>query len=337
MADDAGDFGPTLNELRTSFPDMLKIAGEVARLNAEEGRNWELKVKVPTAKKIETKIFNNAEWKLLQDLFDAKLARLAKIRNKRKATGRAHPEKIIILANEMKDFIVGNKKQFEIKENPVGSRDPFAGGKLALLEKQGLALQSTVANLLRAYNKNNNLYMNATHNQDVAALSKAQQEKQGVKLNKGVVGVDQAMTDGLPSLLGRIGPYFLATKEARDAKKAEKASNSTRAAASRLPPTDVEEKEGFDPQQFSYNSIIQTFIKLSRKHGATAPPEKPDIVEFGVPEDEGGILSDKEAELIAKLTADKVNDKTGVYEKIQAQDRATARPKTGKKKAGEDE
>lgn len=335
MAEENDDFVPTLKELRDAFPDMLKIGGEVARLNAEEGRTWEKAVKIPTTKGITVKTFNNAEWKALQDLFDAKLARLGKIRNKRKATGRPHPEKIIILADEMKSFIVNNKDQFVINENPPATRNPFAGKKLDLLEKQGLALQSTVANLLRAYNKNNSLYENATHNQDVAALSAKEQKEQGVKINKGIVGVDDRMTKELPSLLARIGPYFLATKDERQAKKDAKAANSTRATASRLPPTEVEETEGFDPAQFSYNSIIQTFIKLSRKHGATAPAEKPDIIEFGVPEAEGGILSSQEAALIARLTSEKDNDKSGIYEKIQTQDVATARPKKEKKEADE--
>lgn len=327
MADEepqADQFNEIVDELVTSFPFYIGVAPYAAQL----GKNEEKKVLVPTEEGEETKVFNREEWNNALRLFVQRLKLLPRIRTPPRAGRKeAPPPQVLYLGPELLNFIKNNQDKFTIIDEVLDKngkkqeveRDPFAGNCLKTLLKSGLALQSTVANLLRAYNANQTLYENSTLNKKRA--------KKEEKPNKGIVGADDTMKKELAGIFDRLGKYYMETREAREKKKAAKRAKGKvqRKAAKRLPMTKTETEEGFDPNQFPFGSTLQSIIKLGRKY---APGEAD--AQYGPKEK----LTPDQVETLQRLKENRAEDPE--YVELQEEEACTKRAKVGEE-AEEDE
>lgn len=308
------NFQDNLRELVESFPYIVLLAPHAMAM----GKNESKRVLVPTDEGEEYKDFNKDEWNMLLRLFVQRLKWLGNNRTPARAgTKRAPPPQILYLGKELRDFIKNNKDAFTIIDEEVDSngktveveRDPFAKGGLKHLLDEGLALQSTVAGLLRAYNANKALYENSTLNKNRAEA--------GEKLHKGIVAADDTMKEELKGIFERLGKYYKETREEREKRKAARRGKSkvARKTANRVPMTKKEISQGFDPDQFAYGSTLQSITKLGRKYA-----EGEEGANYADPND---VLSSKEAKTLDRLKKERDNDP--LYQELKEEEARTTR------------
>jgi hypothetical protein len=328
MAEEApvDQYDTVLDELIDSFPYIVAMAPYAAQM----GKNDVKKIRVPTEEGEEEKEFTRDQWNLLTRLYVQRLKWLRRNRIPPRAGKKtAPPPQILYLGKELHDFIVNNKDRFTIVDEELDDqgrvvqveRDPFKGGCLKHLVKDGLALQSTVAGLLRAYNANQKLYEGSTLNKKRAAADE--------KPNKGIVAADATMKKELAGIFDRLGKYYMETREAREKKKAAKRGKgkATRRAAARVPMTKTEREQGFDPNQFPFGSTLQSITKLGRKYGKD---EKD--AEFANPKDR---LTDAEAKTLETLKEERTENP--LYNELLAEEQCTKRKTVEGEEEGEEE
>lgn len=265
--------------------------------------------------------FNMQEFKLLQDhvlsLFS--LLKTNRVKARLGATQTLTP---IFLGSELMAFFNDDKLikdgAFDIveydKEGEETKRwNPYTvkGNPLKPLREHGLIFAATAANLFRAYGSNRNLISLATYNQ---AIHEKMSKKKGVKeediekkYNRAFVGLDDAAKKHLKPLIVRMGKYYM-----QKPKKASKKGASKKGPAKQtVMPTDIAKKQGFDPDQFQFNAMIQSFLKIGK---LTNVDDKDAAFSAGK-------LSDDQSKQLTKIKTEKAKDKD--YQDLLKQDEAT--------------
>ena len=310
------DWNATHAKLKKSIPILGKILAEFEAYGQKS-----IPVTVMRDNGPEEYSFTAAEYKLLEENV-LSLFTLLKTNRVKARTGATQTLTPIFLGPELLSFFTDDKLikegAFDIVEyNKDGEEEkrwnPYTmkGNPLKPLREQGLIFAATAANLFRAYGSNRDLISLATYNQ---AIHDRLSKKKGVKpeevekkYNRAYVGLDDAAKKHLKPLINRMGDYY----KNKPKKVAKKGVTKKGPAKQTVTPTETAKTKGFDPDQFQFNAMIQSFLKIGK---LTTPDDKD--AQFT-----GGKLSKEQMERLAKIKAEKgANDD---YKALLVQDEAT--------------
>ena len=313
------DWVATHTQLKKAAPMLGKVLAEFEMLGSKS-----VSITVQREDGPQEFDFNMAQYALLQEQFASRmnLLKLHRVKARPGATQALTP---VFLGAELMSLLTDQKLidagAFNIVEkNKDGEVTkewcPFKvkGNPLAPLKERGLAFAPTVANLLRAYGNNRGLVALATYNQNINARltkKKTPEDKIEAQYNHAYVGLDPAAKAHLKPLIGRLGRYYKSKAASAETKPKKKKATKAKTVKQTVPATEVAKKEGFDPDQFQFNAMIQSFIKA----GKLSPADDKDA------KYSAGKLSAEQAALLAEIKAQKAKNET--YRALLAQDEAT--------------
>jgi hypothetical protein len=265
--------------------------------------------------------FTLQEYKLLEDHVIS-LFSLLKTNRVKPRVGATQTLTPIYLGEELRNFFTDKKLieegAFDIVEhNKEGEEikrwNPYKhnkGASLKPLTENGLIFAATAANLFRAYGANRNLISLATYNQAIhekLSKKKVKEDEIEKKYNRAYVGLDDAAKKHLKPLITRMGKYYL-----NKPKKVPKKGVTKKGPAKQsVTPTETAKKQGFDPDQFQFNAMIQSFLKIGK---LTTPDDKD--VAFTA-----GKLDKAQMDRLTRIKTQKTKDDD--YNALLAQDEAT--------------
>jgi ribosomal protein L11 len=316
------DWNVTHQQLKKSIALLSKVRSEFDQMVHANPKAKSIMVTVQRDEGPVEHEFNAQELHLLEENQFSRF-NLLKVNRVKPRPGATQALTPVFLGNELRAFLTDKDLikegafdivEYDKDENEKKRWNPYTmkGDPLKLLKERGLAFSATVANLLRAYGNNRELVANATHNKEIRErlMKKKGTKEEDIEeeYNHAYVGFDKEAKKHLGTLVTRMGKYYKATSNRRDKKKSK---GKPAAVKQTVKPTDVQKRDGFDPDQFQYNAMIQSIIKIGKLSG----PEDKDAA-F-----QAGELKEDQIKEIARIKKEKVENET--YKALVAQDEAT--------------
>ena len=310
------DWNVTHAKLKKAFPLLAKILAEFSSLNVKS-----LPITVMRDNGAEEYPFTMAEYKLLEDYIMSNFS-LLKTNRVKPRVGATQTLTPIFLGPELLAFFTDEKLisdgafdivEYNDNDEEETRRNPYKqkGNPLKPLREQGLIFAATAANLFRAYGSNRNLISLATHNKNIhdkfSGKKGMKEEEIEKKYNRAYVGFDDAAKKHLKALIARMGDYY----KNKPKKPVNKGASKKGPTKQSVTPTDVAKTKGFDPDQFQFNAMIQSLLKI----GKLSPPEDSDIA-FAA-----GKLTKEQMDRLTHIKTEKVENDD--YKALLAQDEAT--------------